>query len=166
MVGLRSLCLLCALLLAGCQAPLRMDEAPAGNVAFELAAAPAPAPGELAARRARSLIGTPYRFGAASPAHGFDCSGLVQYSYREAAGVTLPRNTSELRLATQRIERGELRPGDLIFFRLRGPNGHVGIYAGDGRFVHAPSRGKKVRVEHLDAPFWQRKYSEVRRPVL
>ena len=144
---------------------MRLDDSPAAdNVAFQLA--DVPAPGERAALRAASLIGTPYRFGRASPVDGFDCSGLVHYSYLSAAGVTLPRNTAELRLASQRIERAELRPGDLIFFRLRGPNGHVGIYAGNGRFVHAPSRGRHVRLEQLDAPFWQRKYSEVRRPVL
>jgi cell wall-associated NlpC family hydrolase len=75
----------------------------------------------------------------------------------------VPRDTRSLRSATQRIDRADLRPGDLIFFRLRGPHGHVGIYAGDGRFVHAPSAGKRVRFESLDAPYWQRKYAESRR---
>ena len=134
--------------------------------AADTAVEPIEHPGERVALRAASLIGTPYRFGSASPTDGFDCSGLVHFSYRDATGVSLPRTTGELRLASQRIERAELRPGDLIFFRLRGPHGHVGIYAGEGRFVHAPSRGKKVRVEQLDAPFWQRKVADTRRPVL
>lgn len=125
-----------------------------------------PAPGELAARRAASFTGVRYRFGGTSPREGFDCSGLIHFSYREAAGVKLPRDTGSLRKASLRIDRHELRPGDLIFFRLRGTHGHVGIYAGAGRFIHAPSRGKKVRFESLDAPFWQKKYAESRRPVM
>ena len=125
-----------------------------------------PAPGKLAAERAGTLTGIRYRFGGTSPREGFDCSGLIHFSYREAAGVKLPRDTGSLRKASLRIDRHELRPGDLIFFRLRGPHGHVGIYAGEGRFIHAPSRGKKVRYESLDAPFWQKKYAESRRPVM
>jgi cell wall-associated NlpC family hydrolase len=123
-------------------------------------------PGKLAAERAGSLAGIRYRFGGTSPREGFDCSGLIHFSYREAAGVKLPRDTGSLRKASLRIDRHELRPGDLIFFRLRGTHGHVGIYAGEGRFIHAPSRGKKVRFESLEAPFWQKKYAESRRPVI
>ena len=166
--------LLAALLLPGCESMLHSAGAPAANVAFEIAAPQGdpiengalPAPGELAAQRAASFAGIRYRFGGTSPSEGFDCSGLIHFSYREAAGVKLPRDTGSLRNASLRIDRHELRPGDLIFFRLRGSHGHVGIYAGEGRFIHAPSRGKKVRFESLDAPFWQKKLAETRRPIL
>ena len=160
-----SLFLFAAWLLAGCEALMRAEPEPAANVAFDLAPAE-PAAWERAALHAASLAGTRYRFGGTSPADGFDCSGLVHFSYREAAGVVLPRDTRSLRTATQRIDRAQLRPGDLIFFRLRGAHGHVGIYAGDGRFVHAPSAGKRVRLENLDAPYWQARYAESRRPQL
>src|SRR5262245_9584316 len=131
-----------ALLLAGCGTAMRVDPEPAAETTPPAAAVPETpaevavvAPGEAAAQRAASLTGTPYRWGGTSPKQGFDCSGLVQFSYREAAGIFLPRNTQSLRTASQRITRDELRAGDLIFFRLRGPYGHVGIYQGDGTFI-------------------------------
>ena len=144
-----------ALLVGGCAGVPQQD---AGGVVVE-------GPGERAAQRAANLVGMPYRFGGASPIDGFDCSGLIFFSYREA-GVTLPRTTEALRLAAQPIAAGELRPGDLIFFDLQGmKNSHVGIYAGRGAFVHAPSTGKDVRLDRLDAPYWKRQLSETRRPI-
>lgn len=130
--------------------------------------APAPAPAstaaERAAWRAANLVGTPYRFGGSSPIEGFDCSGLVYFTYREV-GVLLPRDTAAQRLAARRIRVAELQPGDLIFFDLNGKkNSHVGIYTGEGAFVHAPSTGKDVRLDRLDAPFWRKQLSETRRP--
>jgi cell wall-associated NlpC family hydrolase len=171
------LCLLGTLLLGGCQGSLPasfpVESAPQEEVALALAIpevafpvvpTPAPAsPGERAAQRAASLAGTRYRWGGTSPAEGFDCSGLVYFSYRDAAGVFVPRDTHSLRSASLRIGRDELRTGDLVFFRLRGPYGHVGIYAGEGRFIHAPSRGKTVRLERLDSPYWRSLYAESRR---
>jgi cell wall-associated NlpC family hydrolase len=120
--------------------------------------------GARAAWRAANLVGMPYRFGGASPVDGFDCSGLVHFSYREA-GVALPRDTSAQRLAARPVRLAELEPGDLIFFNLEGKrNSHVGIYTGSGQFVHAPSTGRDVRLDRLDTPYWKKQLSETRRP--
>jgi cell wall-associated NlpC family hydrolase len=117
---------------------------------------------DSAAGHALSMIGKPYRYGGASPA-GFDCSGLVHYSFRQA-GARIPRDTDALRLAAHPVEPAALRRGDLIFFDQEGKkNSHVGIYLGDGRFVHAPSSGKSVRSDRLDSPYWRRHLSETRR---
>lgn len=132
------------------------------------AQSPAPAEvtkslGEQAATHALKMIGKPYRRGGAHPAAGFDCSGLVFFSYRQA-GIALPRATDEQREASLPLRRSHLRRGDLVFFDLEGKkNSHVGIYLGDGRFVHAPTTGKTVRTDHLDAPYWRKYFSEARR---
>ena len=108
------------------------------------------------------MVGRPYKYGGASPS-GFDCSGLVLYSYRQA-GVTLPHNTSQQRRISKHVKVSELKRGDLLFFDQEGrKNSHVGIYLGDRRFVHAPSSGKHVRDDSLDNPFWKKHLSEVRR---
>jgi len=108
------------------------------------------------------MVGKPYRYGGASPA-GFDCSGLVAFSYRQA-GVPLPHNTSQQRRASKHVKLAELKRGDLLFFDQQGrKNSHVGIYLGGGRFVHAPSSGKHVRNDRLDNPYWKKHLSEVRR---
>jgi murein DD-endopeptidase len=131
-------------------------------------AAPVEAPsgevGERAADYAVQLVGTRYRYGGTSPSTGFDCSGLVQYSYARA-GRKLPRATDDQRVAAVRIRVSELRRGDLVFFDQEGKkHGHVGIYVGNGEFVHAPSSGKRVRRDRLDAPYWSQHISEARRP--
>ena len=119
--------------------------------------------GAIAASYALKMVGKPYRYGGASPARGFDCSGLVQYSYRHA-GRKLPHNTDAQRRLSKPIRRAQLRRGDLIFFDEKGgDNSHVGIYLGDGTFVHAPSSGKAVRRDRLDSPYWRRHLSELRR---
>jgi cell wall-associated NlpC family hydrolase len=117
---------------------------------------------DAAAGYALKMVGKPYRYGGATPA-GFDCSGLVMFSYRQA-GVAVPRSTDAQRETGHPIRRSSLRRGDLIFFDLEGKkNSHVGIYLGNGRFVHAPSSGKHVRTDSLDAPFWRKHFSEARR---
>ena len=122
-----------------------------------------PQVGERAAAHALKLVGAPYRYGGASPSRGFDCSGLVQYSFRHA-GLSLPHNTEKQRLASRPIRRAELRRGDLLFFDEEGKkNSHVGIYVGGGQFVHAPSSGKHVRRDRMDAPYWRKHLSEIRR---
>jgi murein DD-endopeptidase len=114
-----------------------------------------------AAQHALKMIGVPYRSGGASPASGFDCSGLVQFSFRQV-GVAVPRTTAQQHRASFRVSAP--RPGDLLFFDQEGKkNSHVGIYVGEGRFVHAPSPGKRVREDRLDSPYWRRHLSEVRR---
>ena len=117
---------------------------------------------ERAASHAAKMVGKPYRYGGSSPS-GFDCSGLVQYSYRQA-GIALPRSTDAQRSASRLVKLGDLRRGDLLFFNQEGKKyGHLGIYIGDGRFVHAPSSGKSVRSDRLDSPYWKKHLSEARR---
>ncbi|HBT57021.1 C40 family peptidase [Halopseudomonas aestusnigri] len=115
--------------------------------------------------QAFSLVGTPYRWGGSSPATGFDCSGLIQYVYREAAGVSLPRTTSDLyNMKVSRPPENSLAPGDLVLFAMNGGRvNHAGIYIGDGRFLHAPSTGGVVRVDELESSFWQRSFKGARR---
>jgi cell wall-associated NlpC family hydrolase len=122
----------------------------------------APDASDAAAGYAMKMVGKPYRYGGAAPS-GFDCSGLVVFSYGQA-GVGLPHNTDRQREMSHSIRRASLRRGDLVFFDLEGKkNSHVGIYLGDGRFVHAPSTGKRVRTDPLDAPYWKKHFSEARR---
>jgi cell wall-associated NlpC family hydrolase len=103
---------------------------------------------------AADMIGTPYRYGGTSP-RGFDCSGLVYYAY-STVGIPAPRTTTEQYRKTKRVPVSRLQPGDLVFFTLAQDNiSHVGIYAGDGRFIHAPSSGKSVTYASLHDPFWR-----------
>lgn len=106
--------------------------------------------------RAIGLVGTPYRYGGNTPEGGFDCSGLVSFVYRDAAELSLPRSSREIaELQAPKLQRRELTAGDLVFF---GPNGrvnHVGIYVGEGRFVHAPNRGGTVQLDALDGHYWR-----------
>jgi cell wall-associated NlpC family hydrolase len=111
---------------------------------------------------ALSMVGRPYRHGGDTPA-GFDCSGLVSYSYGQA-GVRVSRETRSLREQGILIRTAQLRRGDLLFFDQEGKKfSHVGLYLGDGTFVHAPSSGGRVRVDRLDAEYWQRHFLEARR---
>ena len=108
---------------------------------------------------AMDLLGTPYRYGGRSPREGFDCSGLVQYTHRQA-GIDVPRTARAQYNASKPVSRRRLRPGDLVFFRIDGRRiSHVGIYLGDGRFIHAPSSGHRVTTARLDDPYWRRHYS-------
>ena len=117
---------------------------------------------QRAADYAQNMIGKPYRYGGNSPT-GFDCSGLVQYSYSRA-GLPIPRTTKSQRESGAAVGSQSLRAGDLIFFDQEGrKSSHVGIYIGDGRFVHAPSSGKQVRVDTLDTKYWKKHYVGARR---
>ena len=119
-------------------------------------------PAERAAQQAINMVGKPYKYGGSNPA-GFDCSGLVQFSFKQA-GVKLPRSTEEQRRAARKVRASALQPGDLLFFDQEGKkHGHVGIYVGRGEFVHAPSSGKRVRRDAVDSPYWQKHLTEVRR---
>ena len=109
------------------------------------------------------MLGRPYRYGGSTPSTGFDCSGLVHFSYQQA-GAAVPRSTEQQRLASRPVKLAELRRGDLLFFNQEGKKyGHVAIYLGDGRFVHSPSSGKSVRSDRLDSPYWRKHLSEARR---
>ena len=106
--------------------------------------------------RAIGLVGTPYRFGGNTPQGGFDCSGLVGYVYNDAAGIRLPRVSAEIaELGDRKLPADSLRQGDLVFFAANRRVSHVGIYVGEGRFVHAPNSGGTVRLDHLDGPWWR-----------
>ena len=116
--------------------------------------------------RAMTLLGTPYRWGGNTPDSGFDCSGLVGYVFRTALGIELPRVSREM--ASDRsnqliADRNALAEGDLVFFGRKGRVDHVGIYVGEGRFLHAPSTGKDVRVDTLLTGYWGNKFLQARR---
>ena len=122
----------------------------------------APSVADRAASQALKMVGRPYRYGGSTPA-GFDCSGLILFSYQQA-GVKLPRDTEQQRLAAKPVRVPALRRGDLVFFDQEGKkHSHVGLYLGDGRFVHAPSSGKRVRTDRLDSPYWKKHLSDARR---
>lgn len=114
--------------------------------------------------RALSFIGVRYKWGGASPDTGFDCSGLIRYVYSQVTGKSLPGNAKEISQVGESIERSELQPGDLVFFNtLRRPFSHVGIYLGESRFVHAPSRGGKVEIVDMSERYWKTRYNGARR---
>lgn len=140
-----------ALFLGGCAGQAVVATKPA-EVSVAKAAPASVA--ERAAAVALQQVGSAYRYGGASPA-GFDCSGLVQYSFREA-GMHVPRMTGQLWQSAGTVAYDELQVGDLLFFRFDDKMSHVGIYVGNEQFVHAPSSGKKVSIASLDADYYRR----------
>ncbi|MEK1905396.1 MAG: C40 family peptidase [Pseudomonas sp.] len=115
------------------------------------------------------LVGTPYRYGGNTPDSGFDCSGLIGYVYRNSAGIQLPRSTREMiGLRVPSVGRNALQSGDLVFFATNGGGkvSHAGIYVGEGRFVHAPSSGGTVRLDSLDATYWQKSFLSAKRVLV
>ncbi len=141
-------------LTAGCaNAPALTAAGPTARVAVEPRIADATVGGAIA-EVAMRMVGTPYRYGGADPLDGFDCSGLVHYSYSQA-GYRVPRTSRELFRAVRKISLGEADAGDLMFFQDQTKLSHVGIYLGNGRFVHAPASGDNVTVASLDSPYYQ-----------
>jgi cell wall-associated NlpC family hydrolase len=112
---------------------------------------------------ALGLIDTGYRFGGKNPEAGLDCSGMVSHVYDKAAGIRLSGSAVDLARLGQRVDAGNLRPGDLVFFNTRNrPYSHVGIYIGEGRFVHAPNSNGKVRTEYLTQGWFATRFEEAR----
>ena len=113
---------------------------------------------------AMGLIGVPYRRGGTSEETGFDCSGFVRAIYQKTAGLTLPRLSAEQAAATETIKKQDLKPGDLVFFNtMRRAFSHVGIYVGEGKFIHAPRTGASVRVESMESSYWANRFNGARR---
>ena len=111
-----------------------------------------------------SLVGTPYRYGGNTPDAGFDCSGLIVHVYKTRASIPAPRTVASLVNWGQPVTPGTVRTGDLVVFAQGGAATHAGIYVGDGRFVHAPSSGGEVRLDHLTSKYWSRQPVSFRRP--
>lgn len=138
------------------------DVAPSSRTKTAVAASERVSPGERAAGIAMQQLGAPYRYGGRAP-DGFDCSGLVQYAYRHA-GVALPRTTGQLWEHSATVSHSDMQVGDLLFFSIAGKMQHVGLYIGEGRFVHAPSSGKVVSVGSLSNDYYRRALLRAGRP--
>jgi murein DD-endopeptidase len=141
-------------MLAGCASSPQVTEQTTVRASNEVAS--------KAIAYAREMLGKPYKYAGDTPA-GFDCSGLVKYSYGRA-GISMPRDTRAQRRMSVLVSMRSLREGDLLFFDQEGKKtSHVGIYIGNGRFIHAPSSGGKVRTDSLNAEFWKKHLVEARR---
>ncbi|MDZ4813986.1 MAG: C40 family peptidase, partial [Pseudomonadota bacterium] len=124
--------------------------------------------GDPRIERALGALGTRYRYGGNTPESGFDCSGFVRWIYQEIAGQ-LPRSAHALsQVKASEVERDALQPGDVLFFRINRSRAitHVGMYVGNGQFIHAPSSGGRVRVESVQAPYWRARLVKARRWAL
>ena len=113
---------------------------------------------------AMGFLGVPYKWGGTDADTGFDCSGFVVSVYQQSIGLLLPRKAEQQAAATQKIDQTDLQPGDLVFFNtMRRAFSHVGIYVGNGKFIHAPRAGAEVRVESMGGSYWQRRFDGARR---
>jgi NlpC/P60 family len=109
-------------------------------------------------------LGIRYKYGGNTPESGFDCSGFVRHVYQNTVGLLLPRSAADMAAKGSEVDKSELKPGDLVFFNtLKRTFSHVGIYIGEGKFVHAPSSGGQVRVESMSLPYWQTRFNGARR---
>lgn len=146
----RAACLAAAILLTACGSLPHRSEPPL------LAGTPRADAANAVLFRAIALVGTPYHWGGNTPDSGFDCSGLVGYVFRDAAGVTLPRTSNAMSdLGRRKLAVDSLQSGDLVFFASGRTVDHVGIYVGERRFVHAPNSGGTVRLDSIDGAWWK-----------
>lgn len=121
------------------------------------------ASGNAVVAKARTQIGKPYKYGGTTPKTGFDCSGLIQWSYKQC-GVNVPRNTKDQAKAGTAVKKSQLRAGDIIVFRISARSGlHTAMYTGNGKFIHSPSTGKRIREDNLSTDYWARRYVSARR---
>ena len=142
-------------LLAGCSSAPPLPRAPAARVPVERAVEDRSRAGERITDHALAMLGVPYRYGGDRPETGFDCSGLVYYSY-SMSGFSVPRTSQEQFRAARKIGLADLERGDVMFFQDQEKLSHVGIYVGERRFVHAPASGRTVSLASLDSPYYQR----------
>lgn len=169
-----SLLALCAVLLAACSTvPAPAPTAATAPATDIEAAAPLPQQQYLAVESpqetqemvvfALGLLGTGYRFGGSNPEAGLDCSGMVGYIVAQVSGLRLPHNAALIAEQTRPVERAALQPGDLVFFNTtHRPHSHMGIYLGEGRFIHAPSSRGHVRISRLDNPYFAPRFDGAR----
>lgn len=152
--------LVITLILSACSAMPPVAERPALTVPQRSSASDK---GNEVALFALGLIDTGYRFGGKNPEAGLDCSGMVAYIFGQAAGVKVSGSAADIARRGQPIGRGELRPGDLVFFNTRNaPLSHVGVYIGDDRFVHAPSSTGRVRIDRLTTGYFAARFETAR----
>jgi cell wall-associated NlpC family hydrolase len=150
--------------LTGCGNPGTVRSSPPPSRDWTGTAPNDPAAANAVLMRAIGLVGTPYRWGGNTPDSGFDCSGLVNYVFRDMLDLRLPRTSRELAaIQGPKIAANRLAPADLVFFGTGGEVSHVGIYVGEGRFVHAPRTGGTVRLDRLDGAYWRDHYTGAKR---
>ncbi|MCM2364380.1 C40 family peptidase [Pseudomonas sp. SR18] len=116
--------------------------------------------------RAHELLGTPYKWGGTSAKQGFDCSSFLVYLFKTEANIQIPRTTAAMHRSTAAtIQRSALKPGDAVFFKgnVRGQVSHVGLYIGQGKFIHSPRTGKTVRIDSLSNSYWNKNYTTAKR---
>lgn len=122
--------------------------------------------GKAVAATAKAQIGRPYKYGGSTPSMGFDCSGLILWSYKQH-GVSVPRQARDQARYGKVVKQSQLQPGDIVVFRISSRSGyHTGIYSDKGMFVHSPSSGKKVREDNMTDEYWKRRYVSARRVIL
>ena len=107
---------------------------------------------------AHELLGTPYIYGGNNPSRGLDCSSLMQTIHKRALGVTLPRTAAQQRNRSKTIAFSDLQPGDLLFFKIDRRNNHVGIYIGDGKFIHASASERRATISSMHLPYWNKRF--------
>ena len=116
--------------------------------------------------RAHELLGTPYKWGGTSAEHGFDCSSLLVYLFKTQANIQIPRTTAAMHRSTAAtVKRNALQPGDAVFFKGNGSGqvSHVGLYIGEGKFIHSPRTGKNIRIDSLSNRYWNKHYTTAKR---
>jgi cell wall-associated NlpC family hydrolase len=137
----------------------------AAALGAEIAMHTSVSPRRLLADFALKLRNIAYVRGGRELTTGFDCSGFVRYVYQQALGSELPGNSTGQFAEGNRVDRDDLRMGDLVFFKTHGKRvSHVGMYLDNGLFIHAPSRGKRVRIDHLDESYWAKRFAGAKRP--
>lgn len=107
---------------------------------------------------AHASIGTPYIYGGNNPKRGLDCSSLMQFIHKQALGVSIPRTAAQQRKRSKTINYSNLQPGDMLFFKIDRRNNHVGIYIGEGKFIHASSSNKRATIASMNLPYWRKRF--------